>query len=89
MKAFATALLNMASFIELSGDETIDPDSAVAALEQLACDLHDATPGEIEYLKAAIREQVGHLSSEARTPDDQRKVDFLLNFLENLGIDRA
>lgn len=89
MKTLAKALINLTAFVELSGDETINPDSAVQALEQLSYDLSEATPGEIEYLKAVIRERIGKLPLDSRTPQDQIRVDFLLNFLENIGIEKT
>ena len=85
MKALAKAILNLSSFIELSSDDVIDPDSAVKALEQLASDLSEATPGEVEYLKAAIRQEIVELG-EDRTPEQQSRVTFLLDFMENIGL---
>ena len=83
MKALATAIINLAAFIELSGDDIIDPDSAVSAMEQLAADLNEASAGEIEFLKAAIREHIG-LMPHNRSQADQARVNFLLDFLETL-----
>ena len=84
MTALATALINMAAFIELSDDEVIDPDSAVSALEQLAYDLRDVSPAEVECLNAALQEEIGKLP-----PDEDRREQFLSGFLENLGIGSA
>lgn len=89
MKALATAIINLAAFIELSSDETIDPDAAVAALEQLASDLQSAGTGEIEYLRAAIRQEIGNLPFESRDSNDHRRVEFLMNFIGNLGLPDA
>ncbi|HAL70439.1 MAG TPA: hypothetical protein DCP71_01535 [Verrucomicrobiales bacterium] len=84
MKALTTAIIHLATFIELSGDDVIDPDSAVSALEQLGADLKEASVGEIEFLKAAIRDEIGKMP-ENRTPADQMRGNFLLDFLETLG----
>ena len=79
----------MAAFLELSGDDTINPDAAVKALEQLSCDLSEASNGEIEYLKAVIREQIGKLPAVSRSPLDQARAEFLLDFMEDLGVGGA
>jgi hypothetical protein len=78
MKAICTALLNMAAFVESADDS----DSAVKALEQLVHDLNAGDSGEREYLKGIMRQEIG--SMEERTPDDQAKVDFYLNLMEQL-----
>lgn len=85
MKTLAKAILNLASLIELSSDDLIDPDLAVEALEQLASDLSDATPGEIEYLKAAIRQEIVEIGDD-RTPEQQSRITFFLDFMENVGL---
>ena len=82
MKAICTALLNMAAFVESADDSIIDLDSAVKALEQLVYDLNAGDSGEREYLKGIMRQEIG--SMEERTPDDQAKVDFYLNLMEQL-----
>ena len=86
MKALAKAILNMAAFLELSSDDVVDPDSAVNALEQLAADLQDATAGEIEYLKAAIRQEIVEIGDE-RTPEQSDRIEFFLDFMENFGLE--
>lgn len=57
MKALATAIIHLATFIELSGDEIIDADAAAGALEQLSADLNEASSGEIEFLKPFTQSQ--------------------------------
>lgn len=83
MKAIATALLNLAAFIELSGDDVIDPDSAVKALEQLSADLGEAEAGEKEYLKALMRQQIGSMPDN-RSQAQQRLAEFYLDLMEQL-----
>ncbi len=75
----------MAAFIELSSDEVIDPDSAVNALEQLASDLNEASSGEIEYLKSAIRQEIVE-SGDERTFEQQDRIQFFLNFMDSIGL---
>jgi hypothetical protein len=83
MKAIGTALLNLAAFIELSGDDVIDPDSAVKALEQLSADLGMAEPSEKEYLKGLMRQEIGSMPKD-RSEADQARVEFYLDFMEQL-----
>jgi predicted RNA-binding protein with EMAP domain len=87
MKALARAILNLSAFLELSSDDIVDPDSALQALEQLSNDLKQATPGELEYLKAAIRQEIVEIGDE-RTPEQQHRIEFFLDFMENLGLNK-
>jgi hypothetical protein len=82
MKAICTALLNMAAFVESADDSIIDLDSAVKALEQLVYDLNTGDSGEREYLKGIMRQEIGSMGE--RTPNDQAKVEFYLNLMEQL-----
>ena len=61
MKGVCTALLNMAAFIESADDSMIDPDSAMRALEQLLHDLNAGEPGEREYLRGIMRQEIGNM----------------------------
>jgi hypothetical protein len=83
MKAIGTALLNLAAFVELSGDDAIDPDLAVKALEQLSVDLNQAEPGEKAYLKALMRQEIVGMP-EDRTASDQARVNFYMDLMEML-----
>jgi len=82
MKATGQALLNLAAFVELSGDSVIDPDSAVKALEQLLTDLNSGDAAEREYLKGLMRQEIGSMTN--RTPEQQARVDFYLSLMEQL-----
>jgi len=55
-------LLHVAAFLELSGDEMIDPDRAVEAMEHISHYLHQL-PTEREQ---ALREQVSRVADHAR-----------------------
>ena len=83
MKNISKALLNLAAFVELSSEEIIDEDAAVNTLEQLAADLSQADPSEIEYLKAAVRQEIVEIG-EDRTEGQQERITFFLDFFENL-----
>ena len=79
--------MNLAAFVGLSGDEEIDPDSAVKALEQLMADLRASETGEREYIRGLIRQQIVNLPMEERTEADQERIDFFLNMME--AVDKA
>ena len=83
MKSFVRAILNLAAFVELSPDEVIDPDAAVGALEQLANDLLEASPAELSYMKSMIIQEINEAPDD-RTPDEQARITFLLDFMETL-----
>jgi len=50
MKSLAKALVEAVAFLELSGDEVVDPDSAVRALEWIAECLKSASESEKQAL---------------------------------------
>ena len=83
MKTIAQALLNLAAFVELSDDSVIDPDSAVQALEHFLPDLNSGDPGEREYLKGIIRQEIS--SMDDRTAQQQTRVEFYLDLMEQLN----
>jgi len=80
MDQIATALINLAAFVELSEDDVIDPDDAVRALEGVAADLHGISAEEVSAIRAAIERL---LPSES---DIQRR-NFLAEFTTALGIE--
>ena len=59
MKTLAKALIRTAAFLELSGDDTINPDDAVRALEGIAHTLQSASPEELAAVRDAL--QMGSL----------------------------
>ena len=82
MRTLANAILDLAAFLELSGDDVIDPDAAVNAMESLAFSLKSATPEEVAAVRSAIREQV------ASAPSPER-AEFLRSFAENVGLPQS
>jgi hypothetical protein len=85
MNIFIKSILNLASSIELSSDDDINPDFAVKLLEQLSYDLKNLSKGDLELLKATIRQEIVELG-EDRSHEDQERVTFLLNFIEDLNL---
>jgi hypothetical protein len=79
MQSLAKAIVDMAAFIEISDDSTVDPDAAVEALESLSVTLSNANPLEISAIKAAISERLAFAKSPAEK-------EFFRGFLSNLGL---
>jgi len=85
MKSLAKALVESAAFLELSGDELIDPYSAVQALESISHSLQDASDEEKCALIDYCREQDSRLS-DTRGSQDERRRDFYRGFGEAFGL---
>ena len=83
MKVIGQSLLNLATFIELSDDSTIDPDSAVSALEQLLAELNAGDAADREYLSGLMRQEIGSMPDD-RSSAQQARVEFYLDLIENL-----
>ncbi len=57
--AIARAIIELALFLELSDDDTVDPDAAVSALEGLAANLASASP----EARASLLQELNAMSS--------------------------
>lgn len=78
------ALLHLTSFLELSGDETVDPDWAVEALEHVGHYLQQLSAEQL----AVIRDQTNRVAAFAREKNWRTDVQqFFDEFLENFGVD--
>jgi hypothetical protein len=77
------ALLHVTAFLELSGDESVDPDWAVEAMEHVAHYLQQLPADRVE----ALRDQVGRVAAYARQENwGPEAVEFFAEYLENFGI---
>ena len=76
------SLLHCAAFLEFSGDDVVDPDSAIEAMEQVSTYLGSLEPDEVETLSTQLERIVRHAKQE-KWPEDV--VDFLTDFIENFG----
>lgn len=77
------ALIHVASFLELSGDDAVDPDAATKAMEHLGFYLGRLPARKI----AAIREQLDRIAAHAQAQGwDQEAVEFLAEFMTNFGL---
>lgn len=84
MKTLAKALIEIAAFVELSGDDVIDPDLAVRALESMANTLHSASPEELVAIRAALSEMIAMERAGWARKDVLR---FYERFLEDSGFE--
>jgi len=85
MKSLAQAVVESAAFLELSGDDVIDPDAAVQAQEAIVSALDEATDEEKKALLFYCRECAAQILTSA-SPTDLKKRDFYLGFGEAFGI---
>ena len=83
MDKIARALVNAAAFLELSDEDVVDPDSAVAAMEDIVAALAGASTEEIAALQRAASEE---RKARAKRGADEDTLDFFDNFLENFGL---
>lgn len=77
------ALIHVSTFLELSGDGTVDPDRAVEAMEHVGFYLAQL-PAE---LLAAFGDQIDRVAAHARAAGwGDEAVEFLGGFLANFGL---
>jgi hypothetical protein len=76
------AIIRSAAFLELSGDDILNPDAAVRELESLSHDLQMLSPAERrELVDFALR----YAEEEARMGQPQRRVEFIRSLPQALG----
>ena len=85
MNSLAKAIVESAAFLEFSGDEVIDPDSAVQALESMSHSLCSASEAEKRAVLEYCRQELSRLSA-AETPQNQKLHDFYQGFGEAMGL---
>lgn len=84
MESLVRALLSTAAFLELSGDEVVDPDAAVQAFEQMSHYLQEAGPAEREVIGRVAREWASE--ARAKGAEGAASADFFDSFLEATGL---
>jgi hypothetical protein len=84
MDALAKAVVDAFAFLELSDDETIDPDAASEAMEMLAYDLQKCTDAEKAALKKALDAE--YKAKKARKAS-KKVLTFYKDFFSNTGLD--
>jgi hypothetical protein len=70
-------IIDIAVFLELSGDDIIDPDAAITQLENLAANLQELTE---EDLRTFVR----FVAEVASTSQDEGEREEVVNFLKSL-----
>lgn len=73
------ALVNTTVFLEFSDENVIDPDIAVAVMEQIAADLSDLTADEKKHLLESF-------SKLSEVFPDKEKSEFVASLGDTLGI---
>jgi len=84
MKALARAVINAAAFLELSDEDSVDPDLALQALEEISYNLNHADRAERQALVEALAEM---RASEMETGPRPDVLEFLDSFLETFGLE--
>lgn len=83
MKALARAVINAAAFLELSDDQSLDPELATQALEEIAFHLSHCSPEEKQALLEVLAEmRAAELESGPRI----EMMDFLDSFPATFGL---
>jgi hypothetical protein len=78
-----SALLHVAAFLELSGDEAVDPDYAVEAMEHVGFYLSRLSAQQI----AAIREQLDRVAAHAQAEGwREEAVEFFTELMGYFGL---
>ena len=85
MENIVRALLHTAAFLELSGDESVDPDAAVQALEQMSQHLRSAGQAEWELIARVANECANE--ERSRGTEGVAAAAFFATFAECFGLD--
>ncbi len=83
MQALAKAVVDALAFLELSDDTTIDPDSAVQAIEDLTATLRTASPAELQAVRDEATAALKRSEEELADPEVQA---FYRDFMTNCGL---
>jgi hypothetical protein len=83
MKHLCRAIIWNACFFELSGDDVIDPDSSVKALEDISLSLQEATNEEKAAFIEACREEAQALRNDSH---HGKTADFIESLPDAIGL---
>jgi hypothetical protein len=83
MKTLAKAMIGAAAFLELSSDDSVNPDDAVRALEDIAATLQAASTDEVIAIRGALQELIAEERASFARADALR---FYEHFLESVGL---
>ena len=79
MQQLARAIVHLAGFLETCEDDVVDPDVAIDCLQGISHHLQDASPAELEAVRAAAAERAARAEGEAK--------DFYEKFMEYMGLE--
>ena len=80
MKSLAKVVVDALAFLELSGEDVIDSDAAVAVMESFAAELRESSPEERAALAEAVR---ARYESQKAAGASSRVLDFYSRFMEH------
>ena len=83
MKTLARVVINFAAFIGLSGDDVIDPDSAVKALEEIGSYLADCSNEERAALQESLQEERLKRAAAGRSEEE---LAFFDDFMDSFDL---
>lgn len=84
MESLAKAVVCAFAFLELSGDDVVDPDSAVSAMESMSAELQTCTDEE----KAALRKViVAELHAQQARSADGSVIEFYRDLMLSIGLE--
>jgi hypothetical protein len=83
MKTLAKATIGAAAFLALSSEDSLNPDDAVRALEDISATLQSASPDEVAAIRAALQELIAEERASLARADTLR---FYEHFLESVGL---
>ncbi len=87
MKALARSVIEAALFLETSGDEVVDPDAAVRALEGIAHELASSSKAERLALREVLDELIrAEQSGPGGSAPRADAIVFYRSFMENFGL---
>ena len=84
MKHLARALVRAVAFLELSPDEVVNADAAIAAMDAVADLLVGCSDDERTALEEVLMEEL-NAAAAAEAPDEV--LDFYEHFLEDFGLE--
>ncbi len=87
MNALARCVIEAALFLETSGDDVVDSDAAVRALESIAHELASTSEAERLALREALDELIrAEQSGPGGSAPRADAIAFYRSFLENFGL---
>jgi hypothetical protein len=81
--ALIAAVVELAAFLALSGEDVIHPDDAARELENLGAHLRELTKEEVAALAQYTKERA---LTEENAGNDPRFVQLLSSFVEDFGL---